>query len=340
MTRFSKFLAGAACLLLVAACGSGTGETTTSTVPSTTAAPEVTTTTAGAETTTTTTAGETTTTAAPEATGDLGLIQAAMAQSAESAPSRIEGTISMTGVDAGDGSLIDVDMPFSVRTDPATGDTAMVMDFGAMAEAMGGAGEVPAEMADLLGEMEVRQIGETVYLKFPFLTGFMGAETEWVSMPAEEGGDLTGGMSGGANPSDPTSFLDSLSEANGTVDEVGPEDVRGISTTKYRVVIDENWQDQLSPEQLAELEEQGPLPETSFPMDLWIDDDGLVQRMAMEVTAEDVAESAGEGTEDFQSMTMTFDFFDFGQPVTIEAPPADQVTDFADMEGAFGTPAP
>ncbi|MGH8912667.1 MAG: hypothetical protein ACRDVD_09150, partial [Acidimicrobiia bacterium] len=186
--------------------------------------------------------------------------------------------------------------------------------------------------------MEVRQVGDVVYLKFPFFTAFLGADTEWVSMPAEEGADLTGGMGSGANPSDPTSFLDSFSDAEGTAEEVGPEEIRGISTTRYRVVLDESWRESLSAEELADLEAQGPLPTTSFPLDLWIDDDGLVHRMAMEV---DGAEMTGaEAGEEFESMTMTFDFFDFGQPVEIEAPPADQVSDISELAGPLGTMVP
>ena len=335
MYRSKKFVAVVGCVVL-AACSSGASDATSSTAPTTAAAGEPTTTSTVAETTTTTIAATTTTGAAPQATGDLSVIQAAMAKSAESAPSRIEGVISMVGVDPGDGVPVDIEMPFSVQTDAATGNTAMVMDFGAMAGAMGSTGEMPAEVAELMGSMEVRQIGDTVYLKFPLITAFMGAQTEWVSMPAEEGAGLAGSMGAGAAPSDPTSFLGSLSDAEGTVEELGSEDVRGFSTTRYRVVVDDSWREQLTAEELADLEAQGPLPETSFPMDLWIDGDGLVHRMAMDVTSEDVPESEDE----FESMTMTFDFFDFGQTVTIEPPPADQVTDVSEVAGPFGTTAP
>ena len=336
MYRSKKFVAAVACVAYLAACSGGANDAITSTAPTSAEAGEPTTTSTAAETTTTNLPETSTTVAAPQATGDLSIIQAAMAKSAESAPSLIEGVISMVGVDPGDGVQVDIEMPFSVQTDAATGNTAMVMDFGAMAGAMGSSGEMPAEMAELMGSMEVRQIGDTVYLKFPFITAFMGAQTEWVSMPAEEGAGLAGSMGAGAAPSDPTSFLGSLSDAEGTVEELGSEDVRGFSTTRYRVIVDDSWREQLTAEELADLEAQGPLPETSFPMDLWIDGDGLVHRMAMDVNSEDVPESEDE----FESMTMTFDFFDFGQAVTIEQPPADQVTDVSEVAGPFGTTAP
>ncbi len=41
--------------------------------------------------------------------------------------------------------------------------------------------------AGMLGEIAFRQIGDTAYVKFPFFTAMLGSETEWVSMPADEG---------------------------------------------------------------------------------------------------------------------------------------------------------
>ncbi|MFP3915662.1 MAG: hypothetical protein ACLFWM_12360 [Actinomycetota bacterium] len=315
----------AALLVLVAACGDSSAEETTTTAtaePTTTAADTTPTTdttappTTEEEATTTTASGSET-----EASGDLASLQAAMASSSEAAPSRIEGVIALS-LPGGESA----EMPMSVQVDPDTGDTAMTMDMGAMAD-VGGGEEIPPEMAELMGTMEMRQIGDTVYLKFPFFTAFLGAETEWVSMPAEEGDDVTDDMTSGAAPSDPSNFLESFSDVEGSVEELGTEEIRGFSTTHYRLVVNEDWQEHLSDEELAELEEQGPLPEASFPIELWVDGDGLVHRMSMEMTAE----AMGETDDELESMTMTFDFFDFGESVTIEPPPADQVTDMSEL---------
>jgi len=323
-----KFLLACCLALVVAACGGEAADTTTSVAddgPTTTAA-DVTTT--QGDSTTTSAVEETTTTASSGTSSSLAALQAAMRTSADAAPARVEGVMRMEGVAGGEGPEV-VEMPFEMMLDAATGNSSMVMDFAAMAQ-MGGE-EMPPEMADMMGSMEVRQIDDTVYLKFPFFTAFMGAETEWVSMPAEEGDDVTSGLGGSTAPSDPSTFLESFSEVEGTAEEIGPEDVRGIATTHYRVIVDQDWREHMSAEELAELEEQGPLPDAEFPLDLWIDGDGLVQRMAMTMTGEDL-----ETDDEFQSMTMMFDFFDFGQSVTIEPPPADQVTDMEEMSGPFG----
>jgi hypothetical protein len=69
-------------------------------------------------------------------------------------------------------------------------------------------------------------------------------------------------------------------------------------------------------------------------IDLWVGDDGLVHRMALDIQAEDFPGTEGD---DIEGMTMTFDFYDFGESVTIEPPPADQVTDMSELSGPLGT---
>lgn len=312
--------------LVLAACGETADEDTTTT----SGADETTTTTVADETTTTVGADETTTTSTaddPEASGDLARLQAAMSESAEASPSRIEGTIA---IQLPDGES--AEMPMSMSVDPDSGDSSMSMDMAAMAQASGDAEDMPPEMAEMMGSMEVRQIGDTVYLSFPFFTAFLGAETEWVSMPAED--DMAEEMTSGPTPDNPGHFLDSFSETDGTVEEIGSEEIRGIATTHYQLMVEENWQDELSEEDLSELEEQGPLPDASFPIDLWVGDDGLVHRMAMDFQSENFPGTEGD---EIDGMTMTFDFFDFGESVAIEAPPADQVTDISELSGPMGT---
>jgi hypothetical protein len=217
-----------------------------------------------------------------------------------------------------------------VITDPVSGNTAMTMDLSSMGAAMGE--DTPPELADLFGKLEIRQIDDTVYLSFPFFTAFLGAETDWIAMPADAESSVTADMGTGATPSDPTSFLESLSKAGGQVEDLGVEDVHGFSTHHYRVIVDQDWRDQLSAEELSALEGQGPLPTGSFPLDVWVDDDGLAHRMSIEMDGGSVATSPDE---QFDSLTMTFDFYDFGKQVTIDPPPADQVTDVADLSGPF-----
>lgn len=321
---------------LAACAGEAEVDTTTSTAPAETTTTVADTTTTEADTTTTeaqttTTAAETTTTSGSEATGDLSAIQSALAQSSELQPARVEGLMTISGME-GAGQTT-VEMPFSLSIDNETGNSAMVMDFSGMADVAGE--ELPPEFADMFGEFEIRTVDGVDYIKFGFLNMFMGAETEWVSTPSE-GEDVAGDF-GATAPDDPTAYLESFSDIEGQVEDLGREDLRGIEVTHYRVQVDsDSYLSQLSPEEREELEAQGPLPTGTFPLELWIDDDGVVHRFSMTVDGNAVVEeSVGEG-ETFETMTMQFDFFDFGGSVSIEAPPADQVTDIESLENAFG----
>jgi hypothetical protein len=316
--------------LIAAACaGDGTESETTTTA----AADQATTTTAAAqETTTTAEATTTTTTTATSGGGSsaaLASLQESMARTGEATKGRMEGTISITGVsDLPGDSFV---MPFSGAFDNDAGNFSFTMDMSFMASQFGE--DIPPEMAGLLGDMEMRTIGDTSYIRFPFFSLFLGTETEWIATPAEEGLDAASGF-GGASPGNPGDFLETFEDANGTVEELGREEIRGVDTTHYLVVFDmEELLENASPEERAEIEAQGPLPIDQLPMDLWISDDGLVYKYVIEMdgTTLDVPED-----EAFESMVMEFEMYDYGEDIVIEAPPADEVTNMDDLD--FGIP--
>ena len=72
----------------------------------------------------------------------------------------------------------------------------------------------------------------------------------------------------------------------------------------------------------AQLDQLG---ETSIPVDVWVDADGLVRRMQL-----DMGGMLG-GTA-----TLTIELFDYGQPVDIEVPSPDDVRSLTDGLGIFG----
>ncbi len=329
MIDTKRIFAGLLCATLVAACGGSATEETTTTAPAApvvTVAEATTSSTVAIETTVAPSVDEPTTTTVVGSPDDLDHIRLAMAATADSAPALIEGSLRMRGLVTEMGTM-DVEMPMSIRTDTATGNSAMVMDMGAMAAGMSEE-EGMADLVELMGSMEIRQIGEVVYLKYPLMAMLMGAGTEWISMPAEDS-DLAQDLSPGGTPSDPAGMLDSFTSLEGSVEVVGTENVRGVDTTRYRLLADDAWRQSLTPHELEDLESQGFSTDEAFPLDLWIDDDGLVHRMAMEI------ESDGAGDGEFQSMTMTFDFSGFGESVVIEAPPPGDVTDISELSGFF-----
>lgn len=173
--------------------------------------------------------------------------------------------------------------------------------------------------------LEVRVIGGTVYLDAHALDGvlgdMLGLETPWISIDASKlaaGNDLGIDLPGTDAGSDPASLLDLLRGVSGEVTDLGQEDVRGIPTTHYRAeVIPAKALEDLSAERQDQLRKLlGTRLDTPIPVEVWIDDAGLVRKAIL---------SYG-GDQAGQAVTVTFELFDLGQPVSITEPPADQVT--------------
>jgi hypothetical protein len=324
-------------VLVVSACSSADGggvETAAgdSGASSTTAAPTSTSAAATSATTSPTTTeapAPTTTMGSSSESPEVTALRAAFAASAEITSGRMEGTIEVSGLDPSQG-LTEMAIPFGGAFDNASGDSSFYMDMSGVAAA--GGEEIPPELAELFGEMEVRQIGDTSYVKFGFFNMFLGAETSWIAMPADEN-DPTGGFSM-TSPGNPSEILGSFEEAGAEVEVIGTEVVNGVNATHYRAVFDmETLIAQATPEERAELEAQGPLPTDVMPMDVWISDDGLVIRFIMEIDGDSVETTPGES---FGHMLMRYDMFDLNSNIVIEPPPPEEVTHIDDLEMDFG----
>jgi hypothetical protein len=322
-----------ALVLLAAACGGSGDDTSSDTGSTTTVAAEssASTTTSGADTTTsgateTTQAAETTTTASASAGGDAAAtLQAALANSTEVTSGRIEGSMTISGISGVSGDLT---MPFSGEFDNATGDSSFTLDMSGMAAAASTDESIPPGMGDMFGEMEIRTIGDTSYMRFG-LFSMLGVTTDWVSMPATDAGDMASSF--GAGPTNPEDLMKAWGDAAWTnVEDLGTESIRGVNTTHYRAVVDVAGMMQAADAQAqSELQSLGTMPDT-LPLDFWLGDDNVIHKMVMQF------DGSGDSANGFGSMTMTWEMYDFGADITIEAPPADQVTDGNDLAGMFG----
>lgn len=312
----------AALALIATACGGETSAETTTTVAAdgaTTTVAEITTTTAAPEETTTTASGG-------GSNAALASLQRSMAQSGEATKGRMEGMISITGTADFPGESFA--MTFSGEFDNEAGNFSFIMDLSGMAAQFGE--EIPPELADQFGEMEIRTIGDTSYIRFGLFTMFLGPDVEWVATSVEEGIDATGGFTG-TTPSNPADFLEFFEEANGTVEDLGEETIRGVKTTHYLVTFDmEELRANATPEQLAEIDAQ-ELPLTELPMDLWISDDGLVYKYVIEI---DGTEADVPAEDAFESMIIDFEMFDYGEDIVIEPP--EKYTEMDEL--TFGPP--
>lgn len=310
--------------LVLAACGTPQNESPTTT----TSAPAETTTTEPAPSTTTTTVATTTT--APEAEGDGSLMASLDARSTVTS-ARVEGSIEMTGLDDSTTGVSEAVILFFSAFDTETGNSEFLMDMSSFVDSVEIEGDDPfADVAaGMLSEIAFRQIGDIAYVKFPFLTAMLGSETEWMSMPADEGDAFASDFQ--TFPTDPTELVENFDEEGASIEEVGTETVNGVEATHYRITLDPEAMD-LSAEEEAELADSGILTTGVIPMDIWISEDGYMARMVMVIDGTGVDSASGD---EFEVMTMTYDVFDVNAGVVIEEPPADQVTPMEDLEGAF-----
>ena len=179
-------------------------------------------------------------------------------------------------------------------------------------------------------EMEMIMDGSVVYMRVPRLLELGMAPTEWISMdlsktvPGYE--DL---MEIGTGQSDPTNAFGYLQGAE-QAEEVGTEVVNGVEATHYEVSV--SLSDALAelPGDLRRETKQAmqqfrrQFGTTTMPFEIWVDDEGLLRRMAFRMDA------TGGAAGPF-SMAMTMDVTEYGNDFELEIPPVADVTDVTDV---------
>lgn len=168
----------------------------------------------------------------------------------------------------------------------------------------------------------------------------------YLSLDALEGGDLSSspdlagkkwlkldpkvfGGGGQIGQSDPNGSLDALRGVKGNVKRVGSEKLRGTSTTRYRATIDADQAVNSAPEaQRDEVRNSiGALGSKTIPADVWVDGKGRLRKVRLHVAASSTTTKG----------SVSFEYFDLGARVNVQAPPATEVVDFQDLLG--GSPS-
>jgi hypothetical protein len=185
--------------------------------------------------------------------------------------------------------------------------------------------------AGMTMDISERMIGTVLYMHSPLLAG---AGKPWIKLDLQEFGksqglDLNAAMS--ASSGDPAQMLTYLNAASDSIERVGTQDVRGVATTRYHVVLDlfkvaaAAPADRRAAVRRTFAREAQLLGAHTMPIDVWIDASGLVRREHVNIPLKAPSIPAGV------SMAMTIDLFDFGAPVHVKAPPAGDVMDFRDV---------
>lgn len=214
--------------------------------------------------------------------------------------------------------------------DAAAERSAMSLDLSSFAELLGGlvvgtaAPDAPGFDDPDAWQIDVVQVGDDAYVRFPALADELPEGKSWVH------GDYRGVTPQGVDVDeltrvDPRELLRLLRAASGDVEVVGSEELRGAETTHYRATVDPAKHATLAPGHergdalVDELLKQTGLGDV--PVDVWIDGTGLVRKVTVAVTAKPAGGTGDAGA------SVSFELWGYGEPVAIEAPPASEVVD-------------
>jgi hypothetical protein len=217
--------------------------------------------------------------------------------------------------------------------DPATAEAHMRFAF-------------PKSLGMNIGSMEMTMdAGPIIYMRSPVFTEMLGAPTPWIKIDparvpgmADQLGSLTGGQ---ADPTGSLTMLYGLVD----VEEVGVETVDGASATHYRATFDlskaveqipATHRDEFQQAMEGMKQQTGGRDLTNMPIDIWVDGDGYLKQF--QYLIEIPEGTTGDGGSFASSFGMTMTLSNVGDPVDIQPPPADQVTDILDLTPSTTTP--
>lgn len=179
-------------------------------------------------------------------------------------------------------------------------------------------------------------IAPTAYIKIPSGDGeALPHGKSWVAITAgtSEGlvGSLLSPLGGGTDPAD---LLASLTAISSSVTDLGTATIRNVPVTGYRVDIDPAKAAARVPgrERAGFLEFAKSLGPQVIPVDVWVDRQDLVRRVKISLPD-------GEGAPASAQMVQVTDFYDFGVPVRVSAPPASEIASMSQLinHGASGS---
>jgi len=180
-------------------------------------------------------------------------------------------------------------------------------------------------------KLEVIQDGDTVYVRFPLIAKDLPAGKTWIKGDSK---DLSRGQMsqfGSLAGTDPRDVFGLLKAVSGSIEAVGTEKIRGVETSHYRATIDLAKVEQLVPE--AQRQSLGGLDQsakqaglTGLPLEIWIDSDQRVRKLSIDLDAKQ------PGTDASVKAAVVVELYDYGAPLELELPPADQVADAATLK--------
>lgn len=205
----------------------------------------------------------------------------------------------------------------------------MVFKAEAAGQTIEGSGDVklgsqPAMQMDMglpgMGQMAMRLVDDVFYVKLP---QEVQPGKSWVRIdpngtdPASKA--LAASLKQMKEQGDPSQMLKQL-EGAGEITGSKQEDLNGKPTTHYTVTVDVNKAAQQSGmEEMIGAARQAGI--TTIPLDVWVDQESLPVRIAMEMNIKDPSQPNGQQVP----VKFSVDYTDWGKPVNVAAPPPAEV---------------
>lgn len=261
----------------------------------------------------------------------LGQLTEAASTSADATSGRVAFSVEMSFPGADDPFALSGEGAFDAGSDRSQ----LSVDLSSFAQLLGGlfgalAGPDAPDFDDPdAWKIDVVQDGDVAYVRFPAMAAELPDGKSWVR------GDHDGLGAKGVElgeleqftKTDPREMLDFLRGVSGEIEVVGTEELRGTETTHHRATIDPADYEKLAPEE--QREQLGALVDEivgasgigKIPVDVWLDASGMVRKVVMSFSA------TPPGSTETAESSVSFELWDYGEPVTIELPPASEIVD-------------
>jgi hypothetical protein len=184
--------------------------------------------------------------------------------------------------------------------------------------------------------------GSVLYIQAPMLTPYLPATTRWIKVDPASLPGSHGELDAATAAANPAAILGAIKDAL-TVEEVGADTVDGSKATHYRATVDlvkllpllaDMASDGNKPTGAEMQEAKDQLTKSgleTLPVEVWVNEDGFLKQMRLMLDLSSI-DPDHRGT----SISLTLTLSDIGQPISIDVPPASQVTDMTDvLQGAL-----
>jgi hypothetical protein len=176
-----------------------------------------------------------------------------------------------------------------------------------------------------LGGEEVRYLPPQVYVKLPEVPGVPFLKRKaWlgISLPNRAAGGGVPFLPLGGVSANPMDLLSALTMIGSKVTDLGPATVRGIAVTHYRVDVDlAKAEAHQRPQTRAEFQSfVSSVGLATLRVDVWVDGQARVRRIAVSLPM-----PQSSGLPAGFRVSEAADYYDFGIPVQVSAPPAREV---------------